>query len=350
MDTLARNRFTSITTRTIHAAMALTLATAFVGCGDDNEGGDANQLAEELIEAAATANSAEAEGGSAGPSITLPDLGLGDAESGDAGSGGAGSDDGTPVDEQLIETRQIDKTVWWGGFMITVASVEGSSNALGSTINLTVALENQTADVKSLSRQDIVLTVGTQSFLSGLAQTPTVPSMSRNDAVLDFFVDDEFVLDDAVLTFGQPDANQSVVPLGDDPAISSEPKQLDMDATLTTPLLTIQLTGGTLEPSYASGQKGTFIVRVPLRATFKGEGPGGDLMLPDQFALRSPSGSSVIASPVAPGDLAAEALYPGVELVGAQIAFLINGSEAGTWTITYTDNADATASADFSVD
>ena len=234
--------------------------------------------------------------------------------------------------------------------MITVASVEGSSNALGSTINLTVALENQTADVKSLSRQDIVLTVGTQSFLSGLAQTPTVPSMSRNDAVLDFFVDDEFVLDDAVLTFGQPDANQSVVPLGDDPAISSEPKQLDMDATLTTPLLTIQLTGGTLEPSYASGQKGTFIVRVPLRATFKGEGPGGDLMLPDQFALRSPSGSSVIASPVAPGDLAAEALYPGVELVGAQIAFLINGSEAGTWTITYTDNADATASADFSVD
>ena len=72
MDTLARNRFTSITTRTIHAAMALTLATAFVGCGDDNEGGDANQLAEELIEAAATANSAEAEGAPPGRRSRCP--------------------------------------------------------------------------------------------------------------------------------------------------------------------------------------------------------------------------------------------------------------------------------------
>lgn len=309
-------------------------AIVVVGCGNDNGASASDELAEELIEQAAS-------GGASGDgSVTIP-----------TGSGSS-SDDSSPSDGSTpaeMEKRDIDKTVWWGGFKITVGSAEGSSNALSATIDVSVSFENLTAEVKRLDRNEIVLTVGTQSFLSGMAQAPEVPAESRNDAVLDFLVDDTFDFDEAVLTFGQPDTNQAVVPFGAGEATSFEPVQLQVDATLTTSLETIRLTGGTIDASYAPAEQGTFIVRLPLQATYTGGG-AGDLLLPSQFALRSPTGSSVVGLPIAPGDVVAEPVYTGQDLTGKTIAFKVTAMDAGTWTVTYTDSSGETATADFTVD
>ena len=92
-----------------------------------------------------------------------------------------------------------------------------------------------------------------------------------------------------------------------------------------------------------------YIVRLPIRATYTGGSAGGDLILPTQFALGSPDGTSVVGVPIAPGDVVAEPVYTGQDLTGKVIAFKVNTSEAGTWTLTYTDSAGESATAEFSV-
>jgi len=138
------------------------------------------------------------------------------------------------------------------------------------------------------------------------------------------------------------------VPFGSKAADSFEPQQLHVDATLQTTVETIRLTGGTIDASYAAAERGTFLVRLPLEATYTAGG-AGDLLGAGQFSLRSPSGSSAVGAPIAPGDVVAEPVYTGQDVVGKTIAFKVRAVEAGTWTITYTDALGATASADFAV-
>ena len=356
MDTTSalrpNQRPSSTTRRALLCGLAAVLTTGVLAaCGDDKR----DKLAEQLIDQAETDQTSD--GSATGASSPVPDLDAdGENPSIDVTVPDvvSGSNDGAPSDAPVetpapIEKRQIDKTVWWGGFKITVGSAEGSSNALSSTINVSVAFENLTAEVANLDRNDIVLTVGTQSYLAGLGQTPDVPPNARNDAILDFLVDDTFVIDDAVLTFGSPDVNQAVLPFGAGPATSFEPRQLALDATAETPIETIHFSGGTIDASYASGEKGTYIVRLPLQATYTGGGAGGDLILPNQFALKSPAGSSVVGLPIAPGDVVAEAVYTGQDLTGKAIAFKVTALDPGTWTVSYTDSAGMAASAEFTV-
>lgn len=356
---LAHPRSTRFTSRVARGALAATFALVVSGCGGDS--GKSDKLAEELIEQAAREGAAASTvpaDDSGGVAITIPDVGdvLGSADDGSgAGAGSAAATESTSAPVPI----SIDKTVWWGGFKITVDSAVASSNALSSTTNVSIEFENLTSEVLSFDRNDVVLTVGTQSYLSGLAQAPQVPALSRNDAVLDFLVDDSFTAEQAVLTFGSPDSNQAVVPFGAADATSFEPRELALDATLTTPIETIRLTGGTIDASFVGGEKGIYIVRIPLVATYTGGGAGGDLLAPGQFALEAPNGSSVVGMPIGLDDVVAEPVYTGQDVTGKSIAFKVKAVEAGTdaagtveagtWTITYTDSAGTAATADFVV-
>lgn len=329
---------TSITRRLLRCGLAVALSVSFIAaCGDDANNSD--KLADKLIHDAATAPASN-DGTASAPATSLAASQAGD--SGNVSSSPAKSDAGAV-------THSIDKIVWWGGFKISIASATDSSNALGATIDIAISFENLTTDVKHLDRNDIVLTVGNQSYLSGIARTPDVPAASRNDAVLDFLVDDTFVFDNALLTFGRPDTNQAIVPFGAQAPTTVEPQQLAVDATLTTPLEKIHLTGGTIDASYEAGDKGVFVVRLPMVASYTGASAGGDLILPSQFALRSPSGSSVVASPIAPGDVIAEPAYPGSDVTGKTIAFKVKAIDPGTWTVMYTDSAGTTDTAEITV-
>jgi len=57
----------------------------------------------------------------------------------------------------------------------------------------------------------------------------------------------------------------------------------------------------------------------------------------------------VIGVPVSPGDVVAEPVYTGQDVTNKSIAFKVDSADGGTWTITYTDSAGATATADFAV-
>lgn len=322
----------------IAVVLAATLMSA---CGGDASRSDADKLAEELLNQAAASSSAGTLATDA--SGTAASAATGDEPGGEPSEGSTGDGTTTPV------KVTVDKTVWWGGFKITVSSVEGSSNALGATVNVSFAFENLTDDVGQLSGRDITLTVGTQSYLSGVGQTPTVPAKGRNDGVLDFFIDDTFTAEDAVLTFGQPDSNQAVVPFGSGEATSFEPKALQADAQLVTPSETISLLGGSIDASYAPSEKGMYFIRLAVKATYTA-GLSGDLIVPTQFALKSPSGSSFVAAPIAPGDIVAEGIYTGQDLTGRTAAFKVDDVTPGTWAMTFTDNAGQSATADFVVE
>lgn len=289
------------------------------------------------------------------------------APTGGGGGGGggtatiAGGEPATVVGA-LPPPVPLDKTVWWspdldqhGLVKIHFTQAQLDPTAPIPTITLTYTAQNIQHSTRFFSfGSESVMTVagkpssqpqGTQLQLT--ADTATAGTVA-------FQVDATATIDDAVLTLGDPDSNQSVIPLRPtSPVTTTEPRTgfatgtihgLDHDITVTSSILYADTT---------LGRKHKSVLALTVNATYTG--PGGGLIGTDNFSLRMPDGTNtpgvqIVGEPLEPLN---DALNTGQTSASQLLGFEVDQPSNGPYTLTYTSTAatdqDQPATVDFTI-
>ena len=205
------------------------------------------------------------------PSDQAPSSGQG-APSGQIDSGPAGS--ASPVDPRArrrtgrspgrVVTRSVEKTGWYDGFAITVGKVTaepGPTDYLAITVNLTT--ENLGKDPNYPPEPDITVD---GLNIDAMVDAREIPGGGKAESTVNFGLssddpdvqlDPDTALDTVLLTYGTPEDNQTIIPLAADAEVTSDqPITLDAAGTLQQDQIIVEMKGGTLAPSYESGEKG----------------------------------------------------------------------------------------------
>lgn len=288
---------------------------------------------------------------------------------------GAEVRDGAPdeplVDDPLVapdgepQTFPVDKTVWWGGFEITVEEATFTSFGSGWDVEVALGLENQYPGNNTLGGE-ASLAMGELATAEGLyTDQPQLPGGGRNRDTLTFSVSadaasegsSEPAIDDAVLTFGAAGTNQAVVPLGAGDVETFVLTPFQVDQTLATSGDSVEFTfkEGIVDASYWAGEEGTYHVWMKMDLEYLGDFAGGHYTDPTMFSLEAPSGESVTGGPTGTGgvnEFVAEALGRGRPVQNLWLSFKIPSPGSGRYTVKYDhdDKGDVTGEISFELE
>jgi hypothetical protein len=115
--------------------------------------------------------------------------------------------------------------VWWSGYAIAITG--GTYDAFKHKLNIDATFENTSTQQTEVSQvSNGVKIVWNGQFLPGYVTSGQVPVGATASAQIQLQPPADFTVEGAVLTFGQPDEHQAIVPLNGDPATSDQPSDL----------------------------------------------------------------------------------------------------------------------------
>ncbi len=272
--------------------------------------------------------------------------------------GGGGGDDAAPVTTEgeaagttttaataSTGSVEVGETAWFAGFEITVgtATVTPATDELGSsaTLDIDVDLLNTGADSAVLDATLVVESGGTSYEASDFAEPlPQVPGEAKGKGTLSFLIDEEFSLDDAVLTIGRPDNNQAVVPIGGEgELVTLEPQPITVTGSASAGPLQIDVDGGELRydvpATHDQVEEGKAAVTIDLDATFNSDFAGGYALTDANIALTLPDGTTV-----AQDEGPIELLRARTTLPDLFVRFLVDNPAEGEYQVVITDDTD----------
>jgi hypothetical protein len=276
-----------------------------------------------------------------------------------AACGGGGNDDAkvkstTPATagESTTTTapkafqRSIDGKVWGQTFEISVDKVKAEPQA-GGGVNLTIDVnwknlsdQPQSPPQPALDRDGEVLSLSSsagqaagQAAVDGQLTGYIAP---KQGAAAQKPAD---VVDSLSLTWGESGDNQSIVPLDGSDVTTFEPKEVSgLTGKITTPTVVVDVDNGQLHWSYASGQKGKFVLSSHISITCGNPcPPSGTSMSLTDFTLTAPGSSTPISPSDDDSDFCCEAVYPGTSSDDPRntVAFLLDDEPSGSYTLTF---------------
>lgn len=233
----------------------------------------------------------------------------------------------------------IDQTVWFGGFKLTLGNAslltedarifvdidtlfenQGTSSAtLNATLNLSSGLDNYQPD---LARQDL----------------PEVPGLTTGSGTLSFDVDGEFSFDDAILTIGNAENNQALIPLGTGGTfVDLAPVAVAVKGAATGGELRVRVRGGGLRADipdrHDQVEAGKRALSLDIDITYRGDRAGGYAFSGNNLALTLPDGTTVAVD-----DGPIELLRAGTTLPDQQVRFIVRDPAAGTYELVVIDD------------
>ncbi|WP_157184607.1 hypothetical protein [Nocardia niigatensis] len=224
---------------------------------------------------------------------SVSSVALGAGQPGDTGKpGGANSQ---------VTVRAIGKTAWYEGFEITVDKATVTPDEFGGAkVRVDITYKNTTTQDQTLS---VVPGVQIGGALDGGAgfDNPDVPgkgsaagdvttSVTRLDNA-------EHLLDTITIVYGTSADNQTLIPLkADGKADSVAPKPLNVSGKLVQDQTTVEITGGTLTPSYTKGERNKMDLALHIRLVGgSGIAAGGLNVFYEYFSIKTPDGRNVVA-------------------------------------------------------
>ncbi len=193
----------------------------------------------------------------------------------------------------------LGQEAWFAGFHVTLNDLAIEADSRGGDLEIGASFENVGEDDARLDAT-ITLTSGGQPVPEGFhMDIPSVPAGSTADGTLAFSVDDEFTLDDAVLTLGTPAVQQVVVPLTPSAgtAVTLEPASLALAGSATAGQLELKLDGGELRAdrpeSHGQMASGKLALTVDYSATNHGTGAADFVFEMENVHLRLPDGTEI---------------------------------------------------------
>lgn len=261
----------------------------------------------------------------------------------------------TPTPSPTPVAVTLDASVWWAGYSIHVTGAQydptpGASGTLtfDSTWTNTGTGQNDTGYVGDL----VTLASGGQ-FISSDVRGGAVPAGATVRTPIVFTVPDGFTPDGAVLTFGQPDQHQALIPLVGGSVQSEQPVQIAVTGKMKIgPFVTFTVTGGQLLPASCGGsnEKLTYgaakktDMAIVLTGSATNQDPSLDALIDSGFVL-VPDGTTGASTPGVSVYMASKATVRGETL-----CFDVPAPGTGAYTVTlHETRAGKSASLKFTV-
>ncbi|WP_157556982.1 hypothetical protein [Nocardia acidivorans] len=234
------------------------------------------------------------KGTKAGPTSSQLAQPMGTGQPGGSSPGGSGTNGQATV-------RTIGKTGWYEGFDITVdkATVIPDESG-GAKVRIDITYKNTTTDNKTLSIVPTLLVGGQIDDGAGF-DNPAVPGKGTATGNVTTSVkkvgDAQHLLDTLTVVYGTAAENQTLIPLqAEGKVVSTAPKALPISGTLVQDQTTIQITGGTLTPSYVKGENGKMELALHVKIIGgSGISDGGANIFYEYFSVKTPDGQNLPA-------------------------------------------------------
>ncbi|WP_330178842.1 hypothetical protein OHB26_20200 [Nocardia sp. NBC_01503] len=270
---------------------------------------------------------------------------------------GTGQPDGTSPGGSSTNgqatVRSIGKTGWYEGFDITVDKATVIPDEFGGAkVRIDITYKNTTTDNKTLSTVPTLLVGGQIDGGAGF-DNPEVPGKGSAAGNVTTSVqklsDAQHLLDTLTVVYGTAAENQTIIPLKADGKVESvAPKALTISGTLVQDQTTIQITGGTLTPSYTKGEHGKMDLALHVKI-IGGSGipDGGANIFYEYFSVKTPDGQSLPADDRGPIN---ELLERNQTIDNAKdfAIFVVPSPGSGTYVLTYDATKGASTAPTFS--
>ncbi|MVU76031.1 hypothetical protein GPX89_02090 [Nocardia sp. ET3-3] len=197
--------------------------------------------------------------------------------------------------------RTINKTGWYEGFEITVDKATVTPDEFGGAkVLVDITYKNTSTKDGTL---DIVPGVEVGGALDPGAgwDTPTVPGKGSAAGDVTTTVKKldsaDHLLDTVTVVYGTAADNQTKIPLkADTKADSVAPKTLNVSGKLVQDQTTVEITGGTITPSYKKGERNKMDLALHIKLVGgSGIAAGGSNIFYEYFSIKTPDGQSVVA-------------------------------------------------------
>jgi hypothetical protein len=230
----------------------------------------------------------------------------------------------------------LDSQVWWSGYAITVTG--GAYNPLKHTLAINATFQNTSTQQTDLSQvSNGVKIVWSGQFLPGYLNAGAVPVGATASGVIQLQPPAGFVVADAVLTFGQPDEHQAVVPLNGGPASSDQPSPLTVSGAVKMgKYVTFTVTKAMLVPAACSGYPDRIrygslkknLISIVLWGVATNTDPLNYAQI-DQGYVAVPDGTTAVSNPAVGLELA-----PKATLRDQGMCFAVPAPGSGSYTLT----------------
>ena len=204
-----------------------------------------------------------------------------------------------PVATPIVTTYRLDRTVWYGGFVITFRTATATIDAKGGPVAIDLIIGNPGDDAAALEGP-ITLVSGEVVVAPDRESTlPLVESRTLAAVTMTFDVDVDFDVPGALVRVGRPDEHQASIPLTGDPAatVVLKPQVLEIDVASQAGSLLVRLTGVELRADLPDWRleldRSLLALTLTYDATFRSEFSGGFPFTGANVALRLPDGTTV---------------------------------------------------------
>ncbi|MFX0579481.1 hypothetical protein [Nocardia nepalensis] len=249
--------------------------------------------------------------------------------------------------------RTVGKTGWYEGFDITVDKATVVPDEFGGAkVLIDITYKNTTLDNKAIGI-NTYLQVDKEVDGGASFDSPTVPGKGSATGKVTTSVktlhDVEHLLDTITVIYGQASDNQTKIPLKASAQVEGvAPKTLSVTGKLVQDQTTIEITGGTLAPSYTKNERDKMDLSLRIKIIGgPGISAGGLNVFYDYFTVKTPGGQTIPADVRGPIN---ELLNANETIDNAKnyVVFVIPSPATGTYVVSYDANKGAGTAPNFS--
>jgi hypothetical protein len=227
---------------------------------------------------------------------------------------------------------QIDESVWFAGFQLDLGEATFTAQP-AAVVEIATEFNNLGRDAATLDATLVLTQGGSGVSSTDTTEIPQVPGGTKGKGTLRFSMAPNFTFDDAVLTIGNTDNNQAVVPLGATGAlVTLEPTPVTVSGRTTAGQLEMAVHDGELRAdipeNHAQVKKEQLALSIDLDVTNHGTGGGGYAFVADNLALTLPDGTTV-----APDKAPIELLGHQATTKNLTVRFLVDNPAAGDYAL-----------------
>lgn len=246
----------------------------------------------------------------------------------------------TTAPDTALSAQQVplDTSVWWGRHRYDLGTARVEPEDGGGYLRVDVLAQSVSESDSDPSGSDVWLAVDGLAAGYSADNLTATPPLAKVSGDLEFWVEEDFEIDSAVLTFGELTANHSTVPLSGEPVSTHESVEVDPPAEAAGELWSFEPSAVTVHPQdiwsgYAVDAGQAFLV-VRLDVALD-DSAGRSLHIgTSDFSLTLPDGTT---APAPGGGYPGinEAVTPGEQKTDLSVAFTVPLDAPGDYVLSY---------------